>query len=245
VPSRAPTGTGWAGHTEGEGVEVADMSAIRPEMPMRPGARTFPRDEVEEAFARYFSTGPVQEDWEAWVDLMTDDVFYVDHWWGPLYGKEEVKIWIAASMGGVPEIYTVLDWYTIQDDTVVFHMQNRRDNPDPDGPPYFDFPGLSVATYAGDGKWSGEEDFWDLSGARRTAGEYARACEKMGVTDADDRITRKYWPESPSWARYDGVPKPSWIAGSIPGVTRPSQLAALLEPLRAARSVRDSGGHHG
>ena len=60
-------------------------------------------------------------------------------------------------------MYTVLDWYTIEDATVVFHMQNRRDNPDPDGPPYFDFAGLSVATYAGDGKWAGEEDFWDLS----------------------------------------------------------------------------------
>ena len=121
---------------------------------MSPTDRQFPRDEVEDAFAVYFETGPVREDWEAWVELMVDDVFYVDHWWGPLHGKDEVKVWIAASMGGVPEIYTVLDWYTIENEKVVFHMQNRRDNPDPDGPPYFDFPGLSVATYAGDGKWA-------------------------------------------------------------------------------------------
>ena len=113
--------------------------------------RQFPREEVEAAFAHYFELGPVREDWEAWVELMVDDVFYLDHWWGPLSGKDEVKVWIAASMGGVPEIYTVLDWYTIENEKVVFHMQNRRDNPDPDGPPYFDFAGLSVATYAGDG----------------------------------------------------------------------------------------------
>jgi hypothetical protein len=207
----------------------------------------FPRDEVEEAFAVYFGTGPVREDWETWVELMTDDVYYVDHWWGALHGKEEVKVWIAASMGGVPEIYTVLDWYTIENATVVFHMQNRRDNPDPDAPPYFDFAGLSVATYAGDGKWAGEEDFWDLSGARRTATAYAQACEKMGVTDPADRMTRKYWPETPEWARYDGVPEPSWFEGSVPGVTRPSELAALLAPLRAARAgkaeARTGGGN--
>ena len=104
----------------------------------------FSRQEVEDAFAHWYVTGNVNENWRAWVDLYTDDVFYHDHWWGPLYGKEEVKIWIAASMGGVPEIYTVLDWYTIDDGVVCFHMQNRRDNPDPDGPPYFDFAGLST-----------------------------------------------------------------------------------------------------
>ena len=76
---------------------------------MTTSAREFSRDEVEHAFAVYFETGPVREDWEAWVELMADDVFYVDHWWGPLHGKDEVKVWIAASMGGVPEIYTVLD----------------------------------------------------------------------------------------------------------------------------------------
>jgi hypothetical protein len=139
-------------------------------------------------------------------------------------------------MGGVPEIYTVLDWYTIENATVVFHMQNRRDNPDPDGPPYFDFAGLSVATYAGDGKWAGEEDFWDLSGARRTAAAYEEACTRMGVTDPADRMTRKHWPERPSWARYEGLPRPTWFEGTVPGVTRPSELAALLAPLRARRA---------
>ena len=135
-------------------------------------------------------------------------------------------------MGGVPEIYTVLDWYTIDNDKVCFHMQNRRDNPDPDGPPYFDFPGLSTLWYAGDGKWRAEEDFWDLNGARRTAKAYAIACDKMGVTDPAERMTRKHWPDSPEWARTDAPPKPSWVRGDTPGVTRPSELAALLAPLR-------------
>ena len=195
----------------------------------------FSRQEVEGAFAHWYVTGNVNENWRAWVDLYTDDVFYHDHWWGPLYGKEEVKIWIAASMGGVPEIYTVLDWYTIDDGVVCFHMQNRRDNPDPDGPPYFDFPGLSTLWYAGDGRWSAEEDFWDLNGARRTAKLYAEACAKTGVTEPEQRMTRQHWPASPEWACSDSLPEPSWLDGDVPGVTRPSELAALLAPLREQR----------
>ena len=41
---------------------------------MSPTDRQFPRDEVENTFAVYFETGPVREDWEAWVELMVDDV---------------------------------------------------------------------------------------------------------------------------------------------------------------------------
>jgi hypothetical protein len=58
----------------------------------------------------------------------------------------------------------------------------------------------------------------------------------MGVTDPNDRMTRKHWPESPEWARLDAPPEPSWLDGDVPGVTRPSELAALLAPLREQKS---------
>ena len=58
----------------------------------------------------------------------------------------------------------------------------------------------------------------------------------MGVTDPADKMTRKYWPTSPAWARYDGPPQPTWFEGTVPGVQRPSELAALLAPLREGRA---------
>ena len=131
------------------------------------------RGEVEEAFAHFWKVGCVDEDWGAWVDLFVPDVLYHDHFWGPLHGREEVALWIAAVMKGVPEIYTILDWYTIDGETVVFHCENRRDNPHDEGPDYWDFAGLSVIRYAGDGLWASEEDFWDLPGARSTSAAYA------------------------------------------------------------------------
>jgi hypothetical protein len=127
----------------------------------------------------------------------------------------------------------VYDWHVIDGDVVVFHCQNRRDNPDDEGPPYFDFPGLSVLRYAGDGRWASEEDYWDRDGARRTSAQYAAACESAGAAEPWQRMTRRFWPDGPDWARTERPPAPSWLQrDDLPGITRPGELSALLEPLR-------------
>ena len=53
-------------------------------------------------------------------------------------------------------------------------MQNRRDHPDASQPP-IDFPGMTVLQYAGDGKFSLEEDFWSLPEGIETAKRSAAA----------------------------------------------------------------------
>ncbi|HMG44307.1 MAG TPA: nuclear transport factor 2 family protein [Acidimicrobiales bacterium] len=191
--------------------------------------RQFPRNEIDEAFQHYWKVGCVDEDWVAWTDLFVPDVHYVDHFWGPLRGRKQVDVWIHAVMKGVPEIYTVLDWYAIDGNRVVFRLQNRRDNPSADGPPYFDFPGLSVITYAGDGLWASEEDYWDRTGARRTSEEYAAACDRSGPTTPESRMTRRFWPDGPAWARSDDPPQPSWLdREDLPAITKPRELQELL-----------------
>jgi ketosteroid isomerase-like protein len=191
----------------------------------------FERDEVEAAFAHFYELGCVDEDWTGWADLFTDDCEYVEHFWGTMRGRDEVRAWIDPVMAGVPEIYTVLEWYAIDGDKVVWSLQNRRDNPDPDGPPYFDFPGISVAWYAGDGRWAGEEDYWDVKGARATAQAYAAACAKTGLA-WDERLTRKHWGDGPDWARTNRPPAPSWLGRTdITPITKPAELRALIPRL--------------
>src|SRR4051812_37863761 len=98
----------------------------------------FERAEVEAQFAHLYRTGCVIEDWVGWANLFTEDCNYVERFWGTMHSRTEVLAWIDRVMKGVPEIYTVLEWYAIDDDKVIWYLQNRRDNPDPDGPPYFD-----------------------------------------------------------------------------------------------------------
>jgi hypothetical protein len=192
------------------------------------------REEVEAAFEHWWKVGNVLEDWAAWTQLFVPAVYYHDYFWGPLHGRDEVDAWIHAVMKGVPEVYGVYDWHIVEGDTVVFRLNNRRDNPDTEGPPYFDFPGLSVLRYAGDGLWASEEDYWDRGGAKQTSIEYAAACERAGATQPLDRMTRRHWGDGPEWARTDRAPSPSWLdRPEVVGITRPRELAALLEPMRA------------
>lgn len=185
-----------------------------------------PREEVQAAFEHWWSVGNAGEDWASWVELFTDDVHYLDHFWGPLRGHREVDAWIHAVMAGVPEIYGVYEWHVIDGDRVVFHYQNRRDDPTDRGN-FFDFAGLSVLTYAGDGKWSSEEDFWDANGARRTAKLYAEACERAGVKPF---ISREHWGDGPAWTIGPATPSPSWLGrDDVRPITRPSELRVLLD----------------
>jgi hypothetical protein len=197
----------------------------------------FSRAEVEDAFAHFYNLGCVLEDWSAWAALFTDDALYVEHFWGELHGPAEILAWINPVMSGVPEIYTVLDWYAIDGDKVVWSMQNRRDNPDPAAEQqYFDFPGLSVAIYAGDGRWSYEEDYWDLRGARATALGYAEACARVNP-DLETKMSRRFWPAGPPWARLDGPANPAWLGREeVTPITKPAELRALLAPLRRGQA---------
>ena len=158
----------------------------------------FERDEVEQAFIHYWRTGAVGEDWEAWADLFTDDATYVEHVLGNMHGRDAIKAWIRPIMDQYSELYTAYEWHMIDGDRVVMYMQNRRDDPE-EGQPPIDFPGISVLRYAGDGKWSYEEDFWSLPGAQAATKRYAARTAAVDPGHAARR-TRRNWPAEPAWA---------------------------------------------
>ena len=157
------------------------------------------RDEVEEAFRRYWQVGAVGEDWEAWAGLFTDDARYIEHVLGNMRGSAEIKKWITSIMAAYPEIYTYYEWHAIDGDRVFVYMQNRRDNPEPGGAP-IDFPGVTLLDYAGDGKWKSEEDFWAVPASQKAQAEYEKACAAHDP-DHPKRMTRQNWPAEPAWAR--------------------------------------------
>ena len=156
--------------------------------------------EVEDAFRTYWRTGAVDEDWDAWADLFTDDAEYREYFLGFMRGREEIRAWIKPIMAEYGELYTAYEWHMCEPSgRCVVDMQNRRDNPDPSAPP-IDFPGMTVLQYAGGGKFSMEEDFWSVKGGMETVEQYATACQQHDP-DHSKKRTRLHWGNGPEWTQ--------------------------------------------
>ena len=160
----------------------------------------FSRDELEQAFRRYWRTGAVGEDWDAWADLFTEDADYVEHVLGSLKGREAIRNWIKPIMAQYGEIYTAYEWHSVDADAgrVMVYMQNRRDHPSGSG--VIDFPGITILDYAGGGRWKREEDFWAVPGATRATEEY-EAARRQYDRDHRRKMTRLDWGNGPDWTR--------------------------------------------
>lgn len=139
------------------------------------------RREVEEAFRLHWTLGSVDENWAAWPDRLTEDVEYVEHVYGEMHGREAVRSWIVGLMAQRADVHAVLDWYVISGARLVLRMTNRYYHPDPDGAP-FDFPGLTVLRYAGDGLFGYQEDYWSQRLAKVAYLGWTAAVEAAGGT---------------------------------------------------------------
>lgn len=137
------------------------------------------RKEVEEAFRLHWTVGSLDENWSAWPDRLTADVRYVEHVLGEMSGREQVRSWITGLMAQRADVHAVLDWYVISGRRVVLNMQNRYYNPDPAGAP-FDFPGVTILEYAGDGLFGYQEDYWCVRGSRWAYASFTEAVQRHG-----------------------------------------------------------------
>ncbi len=170
-----------------------------------------PREEVEAAFRNYVMTGLVNEDWIGWSQLFTDDATYNDHFYGIFTGPKEIQMFLESTMSTGSQVYSVLVWYNIDGDQIVYKVLNRADNPEPGGPP-IEFPSLQIIQYAGNGKWKSEEDWWIMAEMKAFAQKYAAAAAKFDP-EHRHKLTRDDWGPWVDWARPDhaGPAKPSWL----------------------------------
>lgn len=186
---------------------------------------TYDRAEIEAAFKNYFLVGPVNEDWIGWSQLFTDDAVYFDHFYGRFRGPHEIQLFLEATMMTGKHCYTALDWYNIDGNRVVWKGWNRADHPDESQPP-FEFPSLQIVTYAGNGKWSSEEDWWIQAEMVKFARGYRDACKAINPDFADE-LSRRHWGDI-DWARPapGHAAKPSWLGREheVPAVRRIEEM---------------------
>lgn len=158
------------------------------------------REELERAFIRYWRTGAVGEEWDAWADLFTEDARYVEHVLGTHQSREQIRAWIKPIMAQYGEVYTAYEWHMVDPatDRICVYMQNRRDHPSGTG--VIDFPGITILHYAGNGLFDYEEDLWSVPGAQRSTEEY-EAARKQYDRDHRKKMTRLDWGNGPEWTR--------------------------------------------
>jgi predicted SnoaL-like aldol condensation-catalyzing enzyme len=134
----------------------------------------FPRSEVEEAFAEFRARGVGHHDWPGWCELFTNDARYIEHNMGTFEGRDAIREWIVKTMADFSAMSFDFDWWIIGTDRVVFNIWNLL--PDPaGGGAHYGFTNATVIEYAGDGRWSFEEDYYNPATANAEVGRWLKA----------------------------------------------------------------------
>jgi len=125
----------------------------------------YPKEEILETLRRYIDVrGRIEAGelkWDALADFFTDDAAFVDPAWGRVDGRENIKKFFIESMEGLEEWTFPHEWEAVDGDRLVIGWQNRLPGKRPDGG-YWQAPGVSRMIYAGDGKFSFEQDLLNM-----------------------------------------------------------------------------------
>jgi predicted SnoaL-like aldol condensation-catalyzing enzyme len=137
----------------------------------------FPREEVEAEFQAYRERGRIAVatgDWNQWADQFTDDAEYREHHYGYFKGQKEIRDWINGVMQPFPTMEFPVSWHTINGNRVSALIPNVLPAPDGDDG-YYGFDVNTILHYAGDGKWSYEEDVYSPKEAEQVIGRWIAA----------------------------------------------------------------------
>lgn len=130
------------------------------------------RDEVEAAFLETRKAAQAN-DFDAYTDLFTADAVYIEHALGTYEGRERIREWHVATMRGREDWSYPTEWYVIDGDRVACKWWCRLPGRRPDGSAY-QFAGFSTLLYAGGGKFSLQEDIYNMDETRAVLGQWER-----------------------------------------------------------------------
>lgn len=125
------------------------------------------RTELQSAFEAYQASVAAiaaTGDWARFADLFTKDATYREHAYGDFSGHDEIRAWIVktmttfpgSEMNGFPVAWSLLD---AEQGRVVCEIRNLMRDPG-DGSLH-EASNITILDYAGDGRWSREEDVYN------------------------------------------------------------------------------------
>jgi ketosteroid isomerase-like protein len=126
---------------------------------------TYPEEEIRSTYERYVETrGRVEAGelgWDALAAFFTDDATFIDPAWGRIEGIAPIRKFLVESMEGLEDWEFPHEWSMVQGDMLIARWQNRLPGRRADGS-HYQAPGYSFMRYAGDGRFSYEEDLLNM-----------------------------------------------------------------------------------
>ena len=146
--------------------------------------KDFDEAEVRGAVAAYIACAERASssgDWNEWAELFTPDAEYYEHEYGRFHGREAIRQWITSVMANNTVMDFPVDWYMVDGSRVVLYCQMRLRDPEGKGNLY-QYPAVTILHYAGNGKFSYEEDIWNPGEGAIVRGEYAKATQRASTS---------------------------------------------------------------
>ena len=178
----------------------------------------FPREEVQATVDRYhelrsrIDEGLESDAFGALADFYTEDAVYIDGAWGRLEGRDTIARWLVDSMLGMEDWKFPIEFTAIEGDDVVVKWTQIMPRTKPDGTPYRQS-GYSRLIYAGNGKFSYEEDTYNM----------AHVLEDIEASGWQPKDGAMNLPPAHPDRNFDVPP------GAPPGLGRPSRTAGAPE----------------
>lgn len=144
------------------------------------------REELDRAFAEYQETAQraaTSGDWGPWAALFTEDAEYVEHLYGTMHGREAIRAWITETMAAYPgsdmDAFPI-EWSIVDDERgwIVCQVWNRMRDPG-DGSVHQAY-NFTLLKYAGDGRWSYEEDIYNPAHFATMIGAWEQRRAELG-----------------------------------------------------------------
>jgi hypothetical protein len=149
---------------------------------------TWTRAELQRAHDRFIEVAKESGrtgNWGPWADMFTDDATYVEHHYGTFQGRDAIRAWISETMAQWPNSEMKEfphDWCVCDEERGwwICQIENRFADPG-DGEVYQAY-NLTVLKYAGDGKFSGEEDAYNPANFAPVVKSWIAAKRKADAT---------------------------------------------------------------
>src|SRR5580700_5148805 len=125
------------------------------------------RQELQEAHDNFVTVATQcaqSGDWAPWADLFTEDADYVEHCFGNFHGRAAILEWISATMAEWPNSAMTSfphDWCVCDEERGWWICQIENRFSDPGDREVYQQSNLTVLHYAGNGRFSYEEDVYN------------------------------------------------------------------------------------